>query len=287
MTKFWQPLLVCTIFICFYQNLLSQQYHFQGTVIDQNTGEGIPFCNVYFDGTTIGVSTDIDGAFVLACESKGDSLMASAIGYESQKIAVNNDLSQQINFKLSSTELTLVTAVVIAGENPAHPIVKNIIKHKPQNQLSQQPFYQYENYTKIEIDLKDIDANKPKSKLLQPLAFIYDNVDSTSEESPFLPIYINESMADVRSINNKLDFKVKAQKASGIQNETMIQYVDDFQAHYSVYDNWIGLFDKPFASPFSKNGFHYYEYYLLDSLEQDGHKLYHLKFKPKRKHFCR
>ena len=272
---------LCLLFFCT-EFCYSQTYTLFGKVTNVETGEGISFCNVFFEGTSTGVYTDIDGIYELKCEQIKDSLTASIIGYQSLAMPLSPTPSQALNFQLHPSTLTLTTAVVIAGENPANAIVNQIIKNKSKNQIIQLPYYQYESYAKVEIDLKNIRNNSPKIKWLKPLDFIYENVDSTSEEHPFLPIFINETITDICQENDKLSQNLKAQKASGIENKTMIQYVDEFQSNYSVYDNWIELFDKPFASPFAKQGHHYYEYYLLDSLESDGQKLYHLKFKPKR-----
>ena len=43
----------------------AQTTRVKGRVTDADTGEGLPFANVYFKGTTIGVSTDLDGYYTL------------------------------------------------------------------------------------------------------------------------------------------------------------------------------------------------------------------------------
>ena len=52
----------------------SQNYTIRGRVTDADTEEGIAFCNVYFEGTTIGVSSDVDGYYELSTEQLADSL---------------------------------------------------------------------------------------------------------------------------------------------------------------------------------------------------------------------
>ena len=39
----------------------AQTTRVRGAVRDAETGEPIPFASVYFDGTTIGISTDLEG----------------------------------------------------------------------------------------------------------------------------------------------------------------------------------------------------------------------------------
>ncbi len=42
----------------------AQTTRVRGTVTDAETGEPIPFVGVYFDGTTIGISTDLEGHYL-------------------------------------------------------------------------------------------------------------------------------------------------------------------------------------------------------------------------------
>ena len=51
----------------------------------------------------------------------------------------------------------------------------------------------------------------------------------------------------------------------------------------NIYKNYIPAFGHEFVSPISDYWKANYKYYLLDSVYEDGHYLYHLAFKPKRK----
>ncbi|TXB67939.1 DUF5686 and carboxypeptidase-like regulatory domain-containing protein [Phaeodactylibacter luteus] len=258
----------------------------RGQVQDRDTKEGIPFCNVYFSGTTTGVSTDVDGYFELQTAQLRDSLTASAIGYEPLSKVLNPQLdTQTVNFFLGGSALELEEVVVIAGENPANAIVRGIIEHKEDNRMTGRESFAYESYAKIELDLENIDPKLQNSKLLKPFAFVFENIDSTSDEKPFLPVYINEVLADVYHVKGAGKPKriIHAQRATGTNNQTFIEYVKRIYQEYSVYDDWIYVLDKPFASPFSKSGLGYYEYYIIDSTMMNGHWSYKLKFKPKRK----
>ena len=63
----------------------AQSTRVRGAVRDAETGEPIPFASVYFDGTTIGISTDLEGRYSL--ETRSDditTLTAHLIGYEAE-----------------------------------------------------------------------------------------------------------------------------------------------------------------------------------------------------------
>ena len=257
-----------------------------GRVVDEDTREGVPFCNIYFEGTTIGTSSDVDGYYQLSTTESFDSITVSAIGYEAARAKINPGVdSQIINFNLVAEGLTLNEVVVLAGENPANAIVRGIIENKKDNKLESVNSYQYESYSKVELDLDNIDPKLQNSKLLEPFAFVFENIDSTTDEKPFLPAYINEELSDVYYVSGEGKPKsvVKAHRATGTKNQTVIEYIKRIHQDYNIYDDWIYVLEKPFVSPFSKSGLNYYEYYIIDSTYINGYWSHKLKFKPKRK----
>ena len=52
-----------------------------GKVIDGSTGQPVPFANVFFNGTTIGVTSDFDGNFSIETKTPSDTLVTSYMGY--------------------------------------------------------------------------------------------------------------------------------------------------------------------------------------------------------------
>src|SRR5210317_562292 len=60
-----------------------------GKVIDQDTGEGIPFANIFVEGTSTGAASDLEGNFVILNVSPDVyTVTASYIGY--QKVSRTN-----------------------------------------------------------------------------------------------------------------------------------------------------------------------------------------------------
>ncbi len=264
----------------------SQGFVIKGRVLDADTKEGLPFSNIYFEGTTTGVATDVDGYYELVVPTLQDTLSASALGYQIAKKAVNRSAAEQtIDFYLSASNFDLAEVVVIAGENPANAIVRNIIKNKDKNRIEGLDSYQYESYAKVELDLENISDKMRNSKLLKPFDFIFDNIDSTSDEKPFLPVYINEILENIYYVKGAGNPKniIRAQRTSGADNQTFIEYIKKIHEPFSIYDNWIYVLEKAFVSPFSDAGLGYYEYYIIDSTYINDTWSYKLKFKPKRK----
>lgn len=256
-----------------------------GRVTDEDTKEGIPFCNVFYPGTTIGVSTDIDGNYRIQRKAGQDTLTASAVGYQSISLTLNNRSGGEVNFYLSSQSLSLDEVVVLAGENPAHPIVRGILANKDQNRLKKNVDYSVEKYDKIELDIDNINEEFKNSRLLKPFDFIFNNIDSVSDETPFLPFYVTEIITDEfydKDQNKKKSIPI-AQKVSGVTNSTVVEFINSMNTEFELYDNQFDFLGKSFAAPFTDRAFFFYEYYLLDSATIENQKFYKIKFKPKRK----
>ncbi|MEZ4987830.1 MAG: DUF5686 family protein [Saprospiraceae bacterium] len=165
------------------------------------------------------------------------------------------------------------------------PIIREMIARREQLRIDKYGDFAFEQYNKTELDLKNIDGKLKDNKVMEPFAFIFENIDSTSEAAPFLPTYIGEELVDVFvSKDQHINFQVvKGQKASGIRNNTIVNFIDRLHIQYQAYDEFITIVDKAFPSPFGRSGPAYYHYYLYDSLSLDGKLAYRIKFKPKRK----
>ena len=76
-----------------------------GHVKDADTQEPIPFTNVIFKGTNIGVTSDFDGNFSLETKTPSDTLIASFVGYEIQSIRIIKNRFQEVTFELQSVNI--------------------------------------------------------------------------------------------------------------------------------------------------------------------------------------
>jgi hypothetical protein len=75
---------------------------------------------------------------------------------------------------------------------------RKVVKKKPMNDRLRFENYLYELYNKLEIDLNRINLDRFKQvNILKPFgSIIAQTTDTISEEKPFLPIFISESISD-------------------------------------------------------------------------------------------
>ncbi|MCC6372551.1 MAG: carboxypeptidase-like regulatory domain-containing protein [Bacteroidia bacterium] len=266
--------------------VLCSQITIRGKVFSAADKEALPFVSVIIKGTTIGAQTDFDGNFVITTTKPGDSLVAVYIGYKRMARAINKNLStQELNFPMETEGLALDEVVISSGENPANRIIRNCIKSKEVNNRNKLKAFEYEAYNKVEFDLTRIPKEMRNKKILKPIKFVFDNVDSTfSGEKPSLPFFIIESISNMyyKSDPKRKKEVVVASKITGLENSSVSQVLGDMYQNVNLYDNNIQVANKQMPSPVSDNGFFYYKYYLQDSAFEGNQYIYHLTFKPKR-----
>jgi len=258
----------------------------RGNVKDAQTGEPIPFVNIYFLGTTQGVMSDFKGNFFIESKSHTDTLVASFLGFEPQKIFVQKGIFQNIYFELKQNSIYLSEVIIKPKENPAEIILKKIIARKPFNNPDKYQALQYELYSKIQIDINNIGDEFKEKRNLKDFQFLYNYVDtSTVNGKTYLPIFLSESLSDVYTREGPKGYVeiVKASKISGIKNQSVSQLMSDEFLSLHLYDNYIALFQKNFVSPIADFGLSFYKYYLVDSACVDNKWCYNIMYKPKQK----
>lgn len=96
------------IFLLFILVNSSNAQNIEGRVVDEKNGEALIAANVYWQGSTIGAITNINGKFSLPNEKQFDTLTVSFVGYKTAKITRGN-FPKSMVFKLSPSVLNEVT----------------------------------------------------------------------------------------------------------------------------------------------------------------------------------
>lgn len=264
----------------------AQTTRISGKVYNAVTLEAMPFVNVVLVGTKVGTVSDIDGKYTLEYTGHVDSIKAVYVGYLRTTLPVKQGATQVINIPMNENTILKNEVVIVPGENPAVVLLRQVYKHKPDNDKEKLSSYQYEAYNKLEFDLNNIPEKLQKKKMLSPVKFIFDNIDTTNpSEKPHLPLFFSESVSDFYYRKDPKCQKevIKGSKVSGVEDASISQFTGDMYQNVNIYDNNILVFGKTFVSPISNNGTLYYRYYLVDSMTIDGHWCYQIQFKPKRK----
>ncbi len=283
--------LVLIPLVSFFGSLRAQETIVSGKVTDASTGDPIPFVNVVFKGTSIGMTTDFDGKFrikALALQ-KGDSITATYIGYKPRSKKIRRGITQVVNIQLQEDVTNLQEIVIKSGENPAFPILRKVVDNKYLNDKRKLSAYEHDTYSKMEIDADNISDKMRERKIMKKIAQVLDSMDRIAGEDgkPILPLFISESVSkiyyrDNPSLKKEFIFKNKINGVMGDDyGDLLSQVVGPSIQDYNFYSNWLNFGQKAFVSPIADGWRAYYDYELLDSATLDGHFCYRLDFFPK------
>ncbi|NMH25086.1 DUF5686 and carboxypeptidase-like regulatory domain-containing protein [Flavobacterium solisilvae] len=271
-------------------SFMSAQTKVSGMVVD-NTDMPIPYANVVFKGSKIGVVSNEDGRFYIEAPDNYDTLLVSFVGFPTKEVKLTKSVSYDFKIVLSEGK-SLKEVVVYAGKtskknNPALDILRKIWERRRKNGLKMFKQYQYDKYEKVEFDMNTIDSAMMKSKIFKGMEFVFKNVDTSRVTGKtYLPIFINESISEVYGDNQIKKTKeiLKANKNSGLGNGDGVNtFIKDLYNDFDIYDNYLNFFDKSFTSPLSRTGIDVYNYVLADTAVIDNKLCYNIVFYPRRK----
>ena len=259
-----------------------------GKVTESSTGTPIPFANVVFVGTREGGITDFDGNFSISTSQSVDSVEVRYIGYLRRAKKIESGTSQVTNFQLDENLTQLAEVVVYAGENPAWPIMRNVIANKKENDKRSLSAYEYESYTKIEIDVDNISEKFRSRKLIKKITAVLDSIEQIAGEDgqPVLPIFISEALSRYYyrsdpTFRKENILKTKLRGVGLTDGTTTSQIIGSTLQEYNFYQNWINLLNKEFVSPIAQGWKANYHYHLEDSLYIGDDFCYKIEFEPK------
>ncbi len=257
-----------------------------GAVHDGQTKEPIPFVNIIIPGTTAGTLTDFNGNYALEFKLKGDSVRAFLIGYGGMTKKIQRNQFQMIDFELEPQNLNLPEVIIKYQGNPAEVLMEKVIRNKDKNTLQSFQSYQYEAYTKVQLDANNISEKFRNRKMLKEFDFVWNYLDtSTLNGKSYLPVLITETMSDIYFRKSPRARKeiITASSISGLENASLSQFFGHLSEQVDVYKNFIPLFEKNFVSPVADFAIDYYKFYLVDSAFISNKWCYHVMFKPRRK----
>ena len=256
-----------------------------GSVTDAATGEPLPYVNAVFQNSNVGTLTDSLGNFVLETKRNFDSLTVSLIGYRSQTLVVNRDVTEEIEIQLSPSSFELDVVEVRPGENPAFKILRKVIANKPINTPENLDYYEYEVYHRVQFDLNNFTEKIKKNLFLRPFDYMWENTDTTEDGVNYLPMLLTESSEEhyYRKQPRSKKEVVKGRRTfKFFQAPKIMEFVQDMYVDPNIYENYVTILDRGFPSPI--NDYYKRNYnFLLDSGIHvvNGFPCHHIYFKPK------
>ena len=265
-----------------------------GQVIDAQTKETLPFVDVGFVGTNVGVSTDLDGKFVLETRFPSDSLFVSFIGYKTKHFFIKHSTKTKLNIELSNDGLLMKTVEIKEKKakyskknNPALDLAKKVISNRYINSLKGKDYYTYKQQEKIKLDLNNITKGIRESAIVNKFKFIWDYLDTSDVNGKvYLPVFMRETLSSIyfKKAGKILKERRYASKATqvegGLDPQTLNDALDALYQDIDIYEEKISLLEKQFVSPFAKSGDDFYRYYIIDTTFVNEKEAINLAFIP-------
>ncbi len=266
-------------------SLSAQRLQLHGLVKDMQNDEPVPYASIQLLHSGKGTLTDSAGRFSFTVTNfRADTLVVTSVGFKPYYFPVGEG-RDSINLLVALEKAPISDAVIVRAKtgNRGLLVWKRIVKNKPRNDRTRFDNFAYELYNKLEIDWNKFNKDKVRRiPLVKSFAFVFDNVDTT-ESVPYLPVYLTETISDYyyQRSPKKTKEVIRAQKADGLENESMSKFLGGMYQNINAYSNFLPVFDKDFASPLSDNGDSYYNYRVADTQLLAGRRFYHLLFAPR------
>lgn len=266
----------------------------RGKVFDAQTKEPLPFVNVGFLGTSVGVSTDLDGKYTIDTRFPSDTLFASFISYKDSYAVIERGKTNKIDFYLDSESIKMETVTILEKKgkykkknNPAIDLSRKVIENKYINSLKGRDQYSYDQQEKIRVDLNNITEEFKNRRFIKKLDFLWDYVDTSEVNGKtYLPAFMRETLSTIyyKKDGDILKERRKASRYTKIEEsldpQTVNDLIDALYQDIDVYEEKIDLLDNQFVSPFARAGYDFYRYYILDTTVVNGRSAINLAFIP-------
>ena len=264
--------------------LWGQQTVVTGRVTDKK-GEPISYVQIQFLDSKIGTKSDTLGNFYLSTYYPADTLVFRLMGYQTERIKIKKDQTQELVVKLSTQDKEVAEVVLIAPtETRGAQLHRRIITYKGINNKEKLAAYQYHLYNKIQLDANNLDSGLINNPVVDRLAVVKSYLQADSTDKSLLPVVLSESVSDYfyRKDPKLKKEVVEATRITGVDNMQMTQFLGDMYLELNIYDNIYDLFNKSFISPLAPYARTYYQFYLDDSTFIGADWCYKLHFVPKR-----
>ena len=293
------------LFLCVAGMVMAQEVtSISGTVVDADTGETLPFVQIYFLKSTpnkgmvaseIGTTSDIDGNFTISNSAGYNTLNFQMLGYKTEMLTLRKGQNRKnVKVKLTPDVYGLQDIVVTPKNrkreykrkgNPAVELIKNVIAHKDSFYVTASDQYTAQTYSRMSFALDNLKMNFHKG-FWKNFAFVEKYLDTTG-------VYPNVTVSIREHIGEEY-YQKKPHREKKVLQKKRIFGVEDIIASQSfqenvnaifkdvdINENSMNLLFNRFVSPLSSTlAVTFYQYYIMDTIMVDGYPCIDLAFVP-------
>ena len=275
----------------------------EGFVVDADTGEKLPFVQIYFIkpsssgslASQYGTTSDIDGNFSISNPSGYTTINFQMVGYKTEMYTVKNGAQKKnVKIKMKPDVYGLQDIVVTPKNqkqkykrkgNPAVELIKNVIAHKDSFQVKSADHYRADTYHRMSFALDNFTPNFKKG-FWKSFQLMEKYIDTTGVY-PALTVSIRENMGHeyYQKRPRREKKTVDRQRIFGVESVFSTQSIEENMksvfTDVDIYDDNMNILFNRFVSPLSSAlAVSYYQYYIMDTIYLDGDSVIDLAFVP-------
>lgn len=229
---------------------ITQYISFRGSVVDQKTGEELPYAHMYLEKAGLGTITNADGEYLFKVPERlsNDLLIISYMGYKNEKLPLDSMLNENQIIGLTPAPLILEEVQVL----PLNPgdIIKKAVSEISSN-YSTRPMLCNAFFREYSLE------NNQYIALSEAVVDIY--------KSPYHKYY--QDFAKI----------IKARKSEDVKRMKQVEYKMQGGIYYNMKLDVV----SELATFLDENYFDVYEYKLSNIVNQNGRYFYEISFDQK------
>ena len=276
-----------------------------GTIVDADTGEKLPFVQIYFvqskskkgetTATQYGTMSDLDGNFSVSNNAGYTTLHFQMLGYKTETYTLRSGQSKKnVKVKMKPDVYGLQDVVVTPKNgkkkyrrkgNPAVELIRNVIARKDSSQVKTTDHYTAGTYHRMSFAIDNFTPDFHKG-LWKHIAFIEKYIDTTGVY-PSLNVSIRENLGHEYYVRKPRREKkvIERKRIFGLESLLSTQSLESAMtavfSDVDIYDDNMNLLFNRFVSPVSDGlAVSYYQYYIMDTIQLDGDSVIDLAFVP-------
>jgi hypothetical protein len=254
----------------------AQKISIEGKVLSaENRHEPLAFVKITVLKAKLNKISDIDGNWKFTNVFLSDTLEFSYLGYITKKIPVSSfNVHQKEQLVYLDEKAQVMDEITIRPTaNPADRIIKEVLLHKEQNNYNNLKSFAFYSYTNMHAKIIPLDSsdnsqsNLPalsnRSKSDHPKKNGENSIDSFSDKQYLFLIETVESI--YYHAPEKFKKNVLAYHVSGVNDERMVFFATAFEK-FNIYQNFIELGEKNYASPIANRTLNNYLFTIKDTI---------------------
>lgn len=268
--------------LCFCLSVAAQN-RIAGIVTD-NRGEGLPFVHIVVNNQKDRVFTaEINGEFSIPYSNDIKTLTFSYVGFETLDIAIQGPPTKPLRVTLKEAAYQLQEAVVIAGENPAHRIIRQAVKNRDRNNPEKLESWSYRSFAKVTLKLlpnwAEMEMRRKAAEQAQKNA--KDSLSTDTIRLKNVHIFLMETLTDhAFQKPDKKREELLSHRTSGFKDPWFAALTTQLQP-FSFYRDELPFLEKRYLNPVSPGSTERYRFRLEDTFTEGTDSVFVISFQPR------